>query len=333
MNGATKDLLEQNRLLSIQVAQIRYFLNGSRALRVSVPDVEVDQRILCQAADIHHVAAGLLAPSASCYDIGPGLRPQRLLNCAVHALIEPWRPYADHLVSMFPEKLTIREFGETFLQNALDRSVDTVFLLDVIEHLEKDTGQELLRQARRVARVQVVVFTPLGFMPHHFSEVPSEWGAIEYGDLQNHRSGWIPDEFEDAVSVICEDYHRRGEVGFGAFYSIIRVNSLQGKPILHLVSSLEDFPRKVASRDMVIADVRFSELSHEIAGLPHHNLVIVPLQLIAEESTQPVEFLQGTLMNFSVLLDSLDRFEKIEAYGAAAQVVVHRHQRKWLPIT
>ena len=42
-----------------------------------------------------------------------------------------------------------------------DASVDSVFALDVIEHMEKDDGLKFLREAERVARCQVMIFTPL----------------------------------------------------------------------------------------------------------------------------------------------------------------------------
>ena len=73
-----------------------------------------------------------------------------------------------------------------------DNSFDFVILDDVIEHLEKDQGAELFREAKRIARRGVTVSSPNGFLaqsPHN------TWG-VEGGDTwQEHRSGWEPEEF------------------------------------------------------------------------------------------------------------------------------------------
>lgn len=67
------------------------------------------------------------------------------------------------------------------------RSFDCVTALDLIEHLPKPDGWRLLEAMESVARRKVVVFTPNGFLPQ-----------AQYDDnaLQEHLSGWTPDEFE-----------------------------------------------------------------------------------------------------------------------------------------
>lgn len=321
-------LIRENNLLSDQLNQIRYHLVGSRGLKLPVTDVEIGQQVYCDADDIHHVVANFLLPSVSCLDIGPGLRPQRMLDCATHILIEPWRPYADKLVVAYPEKYTVCSLGEDYLRSALDKSVDTIFLLDVIEHLEKEAGKSLLKQALRVARIQVVIFTPLGFMPQHFSEIGTEWGDVEHGDFQNHLSGWDPSEFPNAIHVICENYHNSVNNNYGAFYSILRVAE-PVKPQLVLISEAPPEGTSFGTNDVIVADVAFSELSHVINTVPKRNMVIVPLQLVAEQSTMPVELLRRVVINFPVLQNYLNQFDNVRAYGIAANVVLQRHQNHW----
>jgi hypothetical protein len=65
------------------------------------------------------------------------------------------------------------------------RSFDCVVALDLIEHLEKADGLQLLDSIERIARKRVIVFTPNGFVPQ---------GAYGGNDFQIHRSGWTPDE-------------------------------------------------------------------------------------------------------------------------------------------
>jgi len=317
-------LVQENRLLQDQLNQIRYFLAGSHGLKIHIPDVQQGQSLYCSKDEIHQIAAGLLAPSASCADIGPGLRPQRMLDCPVHVLVEPWRPYADRLVSTYPDKVVVNSFATPYLNSMLDKSIDTIFLLDVIEHIEKDEGKRLLQEACRVARVQVVLFTPLGFMPHEGHESDNEWGdGIENKSTQRHLSGWMPEEFRGAINVVCEDYHSFAHGKYGAFYSIIQVQNIQ-KPRLILVS--EELPKSFDPRqnDLFVVDTRFTELSHLINTVPKHNTLVVPLELIAEQPSVPIEILRRTMINMPVLMHHLDQFDTVEAYGMAAQAVLQR---------
>jgi hypothetical protein len=65
------------------------------------------------------------------------------------------------------------------------RCVDAVVALDVIEHLEKEQGLELLSQLEALARRRVILFTPNGFVPQP-AEADNPW--------QEHRSGFTTDE-------------------------------------------------------------------------------------------------------------------------------------------
>lgn len=64
---------------------------------------------------------------------------------------------------------------------------DVVAALDVIEHLEKDEGIQLLEAMETVARRLVLVFTPNGFLPQ---------SSFEGNPWQVHKSGWLVADFE-----------------------------------------------------------------------------------------------------------------------------------------
>jgi hypothetical protein len=61
---------------------------------------------------------------------------------------------------------------------------DLVFCLDMIEHLERTAGEQLLALVTSRARRLAVFFTPLGPM------------LINPADPTGHKAGWWPDEFE-----------------------------------------------------------------------------------------------------------------------------------------
>lgn len=76
---------------------------------------------------------------------------------------------------------------EVIIERAGGRLFDLVTLFDVIEHVPKRQGYELLERCERLTSKYLVVHTPSGFL---------EQGP-EYGnEFQRHLSGWFPHDFE-----------------------------------------------------------------------------------------------------------------------------------------
>jgi hypothetical protein len=145
-------------------------------------------------------------------DLGPGICPQPFIKKPyVHICVEAHRPYVDRLkrdVADDPKYVFINATWDEVISTFPDKSVDTVFALDFIEHLEKADGFRMLREAERVARCQVVVYTPLGFFPQSYDDAEKldRWG-MDGGKWQTHRSGWKLEDFGDQWEfVICPDY-------------------------------------------------------------------------------------------------------------------------------
>ena len=67
-----------------------------------------------------------------------------------------------------------------------EKSFDALVALDLIEHLPKADGFQLIEKMTRVARRRIVIFTPNGFVPQHDDANP--W--------QEHLSGWQMAEFQ-----------------------------------------------------------------------------------------------------------------------------------------
>jgi SAM-dependent methyltransferase len=65
------------------------------------------------------------------------------------------------------------------------RTFDCVVMFDVIEHLTKEEGRDIIPVLERLARKKVVIFTPNGFLPQR------EFDGNKY---QVHLSGWHVDE-------------------------------------------------------------------------------------------------------------------------------------------
>ncbi len=62
-------------------------------------------------------------------------------------------------------------------------SFDVVLCMEVLEHLERDGGERLLNEMERVARLQIILTTPLGSYEQH------EYDGNSY---QKHRHIWSP---------------------------------------------------------------------------------------------------------------------------------------------
>lgn len=160
-------------------------------------------------------------------DIGCGIRPQTYVQAVRHVCIEPHKLYIDRLRKENDEPRFVMLNCQWFVGTSLfaDKSFDTVFILDMIEHIEKSEGQRLIEEAERLARKQIVIFTPLGFMPQSHEDGRDRWG-MDGGFWQTHRSGWTPENFgDDWEFIVCEDFHKEDQHGpleklFGAFWAI-----------------------------------------------------------------------------------------------------------------
>lgn len=155
-----------------------------------------------------------LKPADVLLDIGAGIRPYTQIECKRHICVEPHKEYADILMRSGYEVLNLTALDALTTLTGFD----TVLLLDVIEHMDKEEGKEVIRLAKEKAR-QVAVFTPLGFMKQSFEEGEKDpWG---YSGMhwQTHRSGWMPGEFKGWRVYVDENFHKSG---YGAFTAIWR---------------------------------------------------------------------------------------------------------------
>lgn len=159
-------------------------------------------------------------------DVGCGIKPVNYFLPVTHICVEPFEPY----VAAMPKDRRFLVFNSTWdkvLPEMAPKSVDTVFLLDVIEHIEKAEGLQLLEQAQRLASCQVIVFTPLGFYPQSYDHEETDRWGFKGGYWQTHRSGWVPADFENGWQVlVCSDFHKIDqhdeelEEGFGALWAV-----------------------------------------------------------------------------------------------------------------
>lgn len=181
-------------------------------------------------AVVSNTIRSYLEPARSVLDVGPGIRPQTLLSPEIHICVEPYEPYIERLRYELPSESRFLFFTapwDRVLPHIADQSIDTVVALDVIEHLGRREGWRLLSEALRIARQQVVIFTPLGFYRQRYSWGQADRWGMRGARWQTHRSGWVPEDFPLPWRIVaCKDFHNVDEhdelldVPFGAFWAI-----------------------------------------------------------------------------------------------------------------
>jgi hypothetical protein len=206
------------------------------ASRTQNPGVSGGERVkYVEASKLVSTMQESLLPACEILDIGCGIVPQFYLIPTVHICCEPFEQYLDVLrkkVMDKPDRIyTFLNIGwEQAVELFPEKSVDTIFICDVIEHLEKEEGRRLLEKTVPIARKQVVIFTPLGFMPQHHTDGKDAWG-LDGASWQEHKSGWEPEDFDERWQfVVSREYHTHDNLGsllekpFGAFWAICNNN-------------------------------------------------------------------------------------------------------------
>jgi len=145
--------------------------------------------------DVSSKILGKLKPTQRILDIGCGIRPCPVFPCETHICIDPHDEYIDWLKTWTPGDREVQIIqGTADLMAGVDPSGTTLLMLDVIEHMEKEKGFEILSMAEKFE--QAAIFTPLGFMKQEHPNGIDNWG-MHGGYWQTHRSGWEPKDFEN----------------------------------------------------------------------------------------------------------------------------------------
>ena len=181
--------------------------------------------------DLFPTVVARLASVEVVLDIGCGIMPQPYVRPSVHICCEPFDQYVEHLQSKIKNELdrtyvVLNATWEEAVRFFPSKSVDTVFLVDVVEHLEKAESLRLLKATEEIARRQVAVFTPLGFLPQCHPDGKDAWG-LDGGRWQEHKSGWVPEDFDGSWEIYAsKEFHAADNVGkafdtpFGALWAV-----------------------------------------------------------------------------------------------------------------
>lgn len=69
-----------------------------------------------------------------------------------------------------------------------NQSMDLALSVEVIEHLKKRDGLEIIEEMQRVVRKKIILTTPNGYLP--------AYAGSDDNPVERHESGWIRDDLE-----------------------------------------------------------------------------------------------------------------------------------------
>lgn len=119
-----------------------------------------------------------IKPTDRILDVGSGDGRYRGIGGASYHSLDSWpRAQPDYLQDL------------NYTNLPTDREFDVVLLIDVLEHIDKKRSREILRQAKKIARRAVIVFTPLYWDDNH--EAYEDPGGFYHGNPHVfHKSLW-----------------------------------------------------------------------------------------------------------------------------------------------
>ncbi|AFQ42408.1 methyltransferase family protein [Desulfosporosinus meridiei DSM 13257] len=166
--------------------------------------------------DFLNVINELLSDSNTVLDVGCGVgETLEKISCPIKIGVDAHRPYLEN--ARASEKFIKLNFrAERLRELFLPKSIDSVTMIDVIEHFEKEDALDVLSQVEEIATKRVVIFTPRGF----FRQLDIDHYNLGGESFQRHRSGWEVEDFEKLGynTVIFSKFHDHSNKAFLEVY-------------------------------------------------------------------------------------------------------------------
>lgn len=127
----------------------------------------------------------------SVLDVGCGLAlKSKYIPAQIRVGVDIYPEYFKHIEADVPY-VVIKGDARNLASIFTPKSFDLVIATDIIEHLNKHEAIAMIMQCEKIARIAVVLETPLGFIPQDI-DITGHGGH----EWQTHRSSWNAPELE-----------------------------------------------------------------------------------------------------------------------------------------
>jgi len=158
----------------------------------------------------------LLSNSHTVLDVGCGIgETLGKFSCPIKIGVDAHRPYLENAKSG-EQFLKINFMAERLSELFLPKSIDSVTLIDVIEHFKQNVAWDVLSQVEEIASKRVIIFTPRGF----FKQLDIDHYGLGGESFQRHRSGWEVEDFQKYGynTIIFSKFHDQSNKAFLEVY-------------------------------------------------------------------------------------------------------------------
>jgi ubiquinone/menaquinone biosynthesis C-methylase UbiE len=142
-----------------------------------------------------------------CCGIGYELRG---LNTEDITAVDIAPQYISELKNHHPKVKAVVSDALSYCKTLPDNSVDVISILDGIEHLDKKGGLELVDHMKRIAKKEILLFTPDGYLRN---EPHNAWGIEGADEHQTHKSGWSAAELKDLGFELIQTFENTSQHG------------------------------------------------------------------------------------------------------------------------